>query len=148
MSFLDSKTHFNFFLDIGIGDSVTPEPSLREIPFIFNITKDEKKSLELYAYPKETILAEKTETILTLGIQTSRMKDYYDIYLLLSDNSLASINKLYDALENTWSFRQKEDFSKDFFENALFVIDRIRNNKKSKIKSGLITPQNILMHLI
>lgn len=130
MSFLDSKTYFRFFLDMGLRDSVTPEPRIQEIPIIFNIHKGETESLELYAYPKETILAEKTETIISLGIQTSRMKDFYDIYLLLSDQTLPSIDKLYEAMNNTWLFRQKELLSDSFFENALFIINRIRTDKQ------------------
>lgn len=63
--------------DIGIGDAITPAAELADFPVLLDglIPK-------LRIYPKETAIAEKTEAIITKGIDNSRMKDFYDIWLL------------------------------------------------------------------
>lgn len=129
LKFLDANSIYNFILDIGAGDVITPEPVLREIPLLFNDTKHEKKTITVYSYPIETILAEKTETILTLSTNNSRMKDFYDIHLILSDPELPSIEECYFAFANTWTYRSGVPLDVELFQIWFFVIDQIRQNK-------------------
>jgi predicted nucleotidyltransferase component of viral defense system len=63
--------------DIGFGDAFTMEPVEVEFPSLLEMPKPVLK-----AYTKETALAEKFEAIVTLGERNSRMKDYFDIWLL------------------------------------------------------------------
>ena len=64
-------------LDITTGDKVTP----REIEFEYKLLFEEK-SIPILAYNIETILAEKLETIISRGDQSTRLRDYYDVYIL------------------------------------------------------------------
>ena len=64
-------------VDVGIGDAVTPEPEWVELPQLLDLAAPRLK-----AYRPETSIAEKLETIVSLGLLNSRMKDYFDIYVL------------------------------------------------------------------
>ncbi len=67
----------NIQVDIGFGDAITPEaidavfPTLLELPAPL-----------LRAYPAETVIAEKLEAMVKLGIANSRMKDFYDVWTI------------------------------------------------------------------
>ena len=63
--------------DIGFGDAFTMEPEEIEFPSLLEMPKP-----VLRAYTKETALAEKFEAIVMLGERNSRMKDYFDIWML------------------------------------------------------------------
>jgi len=63
--------------DIGFGDAITPAPEHIEYPTLF----DGPPPL-LKAYPRYTLVAEKLEAMIKLGLANSRMKDFYDIWLL------------------------------------------------------------------
>lgn len=65
-------------LDISTGDIITP----REILYPFKAIFDDGKQIELWAYNIETILAEKVETILRRGVFNTRLRDFYDVYIL------------------------------------------------------------------
>lgn len=64
-------------LDITTGDAITPKEIRYE-----HITMLEHRSIPVLAYNIETILSEKIETILSRGDQTTRPRDYYDVYIL------------------------------------------------------------------
>lgn len=64
-------------IDIGFGDIVHPEPVEMELPTIL-----ESPAPRLLCYSRESAIAEKFEAMLKLGELNSRMKDYYDIWLL------------------------------------------------------------------
>jgi predicted nucleotidyltransferase component of viral defense system len=64
-------------VDIGFGDAVTPTPELRELPTLLQMNAP-----TLRCYPVETVIAEKFEAMVDLGIGNSRMKDFYDIWYL------------------------------------------------------------------
>src|SRR5678816_298270 len=64
-------------VDIGFGDAVTPEAQQEEFPTLLDFPAP-----ILLTYPRETAIAEKFEAIVNLGLTNSRMKDYYDIWLL------------------------------------------------------------------
>jgi predicted nucleotidyltransferase component of viral defense system len=65
-------------VDITTGDKITP----KEIDFKYNLLF-ERGNILVLAYNIESILAEKLETILSRGILNTRMRDFYDIYILL-----------------------------------------------------------------
>ncbi|MGE3724520.1 MAG: nucleotidyl transferase AbiEii/AbiGii toxin family protein [Candidatus Sericytochromatia bacterium] len=72
------KTRIPLQIDIGFGDVVTPAAEKQ----LFPVVLDGFSSPELWVYPKETVLAEKFQAIVSLGIQNTRMKDFFDLYLL------------------------------------------------------------------
>jgi predicted nucleotidyltransferase component of viral defense system len=64
-------------IDIGFGDAVTPEPLSTTYPTLL-----EFPAPQLRAYPRETVVAEKFQAMVALGIANSRMKDFYDVWTL------------------------------------------------------------------
>lgn len=67
----------NMQIDIGFGDIVHPTPEESELPTILNLTAP-----RLLCYSRESTIAEKFEAMVKLGKLNSRMKDFYDIWLL------------------------------------------------------------------
>lgn len=65
-------------IDIGFGDAVTPGPEDVEYPVMLT----EFAAPKLRAYPRYTVVAEKVEALSSLGIANSRMKDYFDLWIL------------------------------------------------------------------
>ena len=61
-------------IDIGFGDAVTPEPAVGEFPSLLDFPAP-----RLLVYPRETVVAEKLEAVVKLGLVNSRMKDFYDL---------------------------------------------------------------------
>ena len=64
-------------IDIGFGDIVTPAPSETDYPTLLEFLGP-----RLLAYPKKTVVAEKLEALVKLGIANTRMKDFYDLEVL------------------------------------------------------------------
>lgn len=66
-------------IDISTGDVITPQAVEFDYPLIL-----EKRTISLWSYNLETVLAEKLQTIMARGILNTRMRDYYDVYTLLN----------------------------------------------------------------
>ena len=81
-------------IDISTGDAITP----REVRYSFKLMLEDR-SIDIWAYNLETVLAEKLETIITRTTTNTRMRDFYDIYILeqLHGNTL-NPQILHDAL--------------------------------------------------
>lgn len=77
------KTRQTLKIDITTGDSITP----KEIEFNYKLMFEDR-SIRIMAYNLETVLAEKLETIITRGVTNSRMRDFYDIYILTATQQL------------------------------------------------------------
>lgn len=71
------KAKIHMQLDIGFGDVVYPKPEKLEFPTILDFPAP-----HLLCYSRESSIAEKFEAMAKLGILNSRMKDFYDIWLL------------------------------------------------------------------
>lgn len=65
-------------VDIGYGDAVTPAPEEALYPVLL----DDLPAPKLRVYPMYTVVAEKLETLVSLGIANTRMKDYFDLWVL------------------------------------------------------------------
>ncbi len=66
-------------VDVGFGDAVEPGVEDIDLPSLLDMP-----SLHLRAYPPETVIAEKFHAMVVLGRANSRMKDYYDVWMLTS----------------------------------------------------------------
>jgi predicted nucleotidyltransferase component of viral defense system len=66
-------------IDIGYDDALTLEPELADYPTIL----DEMPAPQLRVYPVYTVVAEKLEAITSLGMANTRMKDYFDLWVIL-----------------------------------------------------------------
>ncbi len=71
-------------VDIGFGDAVTPAPEYISYPVLL----DDLPAPQLRAYPKYTVVAEKFHAICLLGMSNTRMKDCFDLEILLSEGTL------------------------------------------------------------
>ena len=68
-------------MDIGFGDVVTPGPQDLTYPLLL----ENIPAVSLLAYSLETVVAEKFEAMISLSVNNSRMKDFYDLYRILDD---------------------------------------------------------------
>ena len=75
-AFLD-KAQIPIQIDIGFGDTITPGPVETDYPTLLDLP-----SPHLLAYPHETVISEKLEAIVKLGIANTRMKDFHDLHSL------------------------------------------------------------------
>jgi predicted nucleotidyltransferase component of viral defense system len=64
-------------VDVGFGDAVWPAPVREALPSLLD-----QEPARVLVYPRETMVAEKVEAMLALGVTNSRMKDFYDVYRL------------------------------------------------------------------
>lgn len=125
-------------MDIGFGDVVTPHPVSLDYPLLL----EELPEANILAYSTETVIAEKMHAIIDLADQSSRMKDYYDIYHLLTsfkyDNTI-----LQDAINRTFENRHtlyNADtmfFRKDFPNHPQMQLRWSAFLKKATIKNSL-----------
>lgn len=67
----------NMQIDVGFGDIIHPEPAEAEFPTLLD-----SPAPRLLCYSRESVIAEKFEAMIKLGELNSRMKDFYDIWLL------------------------------------------------------------------
>lgn len=103
-------------VDIGFGDVVTPRADLVEYPLFLTDLPQPK----LLTYSRYTVVAEKFEAIVSLGIANSRMKDYFDLWILSKhcefDNDIlkqaihATFNRRNTALQTDVPFGLTEAF--------------------------------------
>jgi predicted nucleotidyltransferase component of viral defense system len=89
-------------IDIGFGDTITPNPLLIEFPSILG---DEQPKLQAYTF--ETAVAEKYEAMVQLDMANSRMKDFYDIWYISNHIQLDPEN-LQNAIRQTFLRRGTE----------------------------------------
>lgn len=113
------KTYF--FLEVTTGDIITPREINYEYKSLF-----EDRTINIMAYTVETIIAEKFESIISKNIQTTRSKDFYDLYMLMVKNK-GKITKenLVKAIENTFKHRNTT-FNIDYLNE---VFDIIKDSK-------------------
>lgn len=88
-------------VDIGFGDAVTPGPEAVRYPVLL----DDLPAPELRAYPKYTVIAEKLHAICLLGLANTRMKDYFDLDVLLGDVAIDPV-ELRHAIGATFARRK------------------------------------------
>lgn len=108
-------------IELTVGDKITP----REITYNYNCVFEDKK-ISILAYTLETVIAEKYHCIVTRGIVNTRMKDFYDIYVLLKENNKKiDFNNLTKAIQNTFNKRNTE-------LDLLEIKETLQNLKKSE----------------
>jgi hypothetical protein len=88
-------------IDIGFGDAVTPGPEDVEYPVMLT----EFAAPKLRVYPRYTVVAEKFEALSSLGIANSRMKDYFDLWILARHTDFDG-NILRQAVQATFDRRK------------------------------------------
>jgi len=95
-----AKARIPFQVDIGYGDAVTPEAEEAQLPAFLDFP-----SPKLRVYPVYTVVAEKFQAMVMLGIANSRMKDFYDIKTIASTMEING-QILFDAIRATFDRRK------------------------------------------
>lgn len=105
-------------IDISTGDVITP----RAIEFNYDLLLEDR-SISLWSYNLETILAEKLQTVLARGILNTRMRDFYDIRMLL-DTYEDKVNKavLKDAFAATCKKRGTDHLQEQAEEIIKIIV--------------------------
>lgn len=121
------KTRQTMKVDITAGDKITP----RAIEYKFRLLLEDRL-ISVLAYNLETVFAEKLETILSRGTTTTRMRDYYDIHILM---------ELHES-----------DLNEDFLKQAFIETSRHRGSFDNIKKSSdeyieMIETSEILLNL-
>lgn len=135
-------------VDIGFGDVVTPSPIEVSYPTVLDFPPPVLK-----AYPKESVVAEKLQAMVALGIANSRMKDFFDVWFLAENFPFEGV-VLQEAITKTFERRQTaiptetplaltDDFARDRVKQAQwrgFV-------KKGHLTSPDIELQDVVLQL-
>lgn len=111
-------------IDIGFGDIIVPKPVKMQFPCIL----DSEPAPEINAYTLESIIAEKFHAMIKLGIMNSRMKDFYDVYVLSRTNNFEGA-MLTEALRETFNRRNTA-----FEKNPIVFNDTFRKDRDKKLQ--------------
>ena len=107
-------------IDITTGDAITP----KEIEYLYPCLFQEE-SLRILAYPFETILAEKYESVIKRNIATTRMRDFYDLYNIYNlKKEEIDFGILKQAIFSTANRRE----SLELMKQAMEIIEDIRED--------------------
>ena len=120
--------------DIGFGDAVSPGPKKAKYPVILN----DLEAPKLLVYPHYAVVAEKFEALSTLGIANSRMKDYFDLWVIARRTALDG-ETLKQSIRATFKHRRSslpreipagltETFSHDNQKQAQWSAFLTKNN--------------------
>ena len=111
-------------IDITTGDQIT----YKEIEYSFTLMLEDRK-IQIWSYNVETIIAEKFEAIVKRGVLSTRIRDYYDVYMLINTQSKIIDKKtLKDAIILTAQHRGTSEIIKDWKK----IIEKIANDSKMR----------------
>lgn len=141
--------------DIGFGDAVVPGPEEVTYPVLL----DDNPAPQLRAYPRYTVVAEKLEASVSLGMLNSRMKDYFDLWVLVTyaefDNAI-----LKKAIQATFERRStplpaklpiglSDEFANDGQKNKQWLAFLHKNGIAPKPLAEIVTDlRNFLWPLL
>ena len=109
-------------VDVTTGDKIT----YKEINYKYNLLL-ENRSIEIWTYNVETIIAEKYESIIKRSTLNTRIRDYYDLYMLIHLEKNISNKILIDAINETSKHRETYNIISD--KNTVDdVINSIKND--------------------
>ncbi len=112
------KAQIPILIDIGFNDLIIPQPHLIHYPTLLPLPAP-----KLLGYTIETVLAEKLESIVKIGLINTRMKDFYDIWTLCQTHEINS-DTLKLAIEKVFTNRKTKleypiSFSKVFYDSPV-----------------------------
>ena len=111
-------------MDIGFGDVVTPKPIDLDYPILL----EQLPSVNILAYSIETVIAEKLHAVVDLADQSSRMKDYYDLYIILNKEQYDS-SILQEAIVDTFENRHTP-----YDANTMFFRSDFADNQQMQVR--------------
>ena len=111
-------------IDITTGDKIT----YKEIEYSFTLMLEDRK-IQIWSYNVETIIAEKFEAIVKRGVLSTRIRDYYDVYMLINtQNKIIDKKTLKDAIALTAQHRGTNEMIKDWKK----IVEKIANDSKMR----------------
>ena len=113
-----AKIHMQ--IDIGFDDVIHPSPELLELPILLDFPAP-----RLLCYSRESVIAEKFQAMVKLGAINSRMKDFYDIWLLCRQFDFEG-RKLAEAIRLTFQKRGTLIPIKIYAFESSFIVDKQR----------------------
>lgn len=93
------KARIPLLVDVGFGDAVTPAPEVMSFPTLLDFPAPSVR-----AYPAESVIAEKFQAMVALGIANTRMKDFYDVWVLSESRAFDGFT-LAQAIDATFARR-------------------------------------------
>lgn len=92
-------------LDVCTGDKIIPSPKELSFPLLLS----EQKPVILKMYPMETVISEKVHAMIILDLANSRMKDFFDVYILITEfKAEFKSETLKEAIKSTFTHRKTE----------------------------------------
>ena len=110
--------------DVGFGDITIPAPTELAYPGLL----DDMPEPMVYAYSLETVVAEKFQTMIALSVYNSRMKDFYDVYSILSTQKLDK-EGLKAAIIATFKNRKTKYTENHQLFNEDFYMDSVKKRQ-------------------
>jgi hypothetical protein len=120
-------------VDIGFGDEITPESVLIDFPTVLKLPAP-----SLQSYPRETVVAEKFQAMVILGITNSRMKDFFDLFILCTEFEFdgevirqaikATFDRRKTTIPDSRPLALSADFSKDKQKSTQWIAFLRKSN--------------------
>jgi hypothetical protein len=140
-----AKAKIKIQIDIGYGDAVTPGP----IDAAYPVLLSDLPTPKIRTYPIYTVIAEKLHAIALFGMANSRLKDYLDLYVLLSNEQL-DIQILAQAIHATFTRRGMpvpealpigltDEFANDASRESMWNAFLRKNELQQKSLTEIIT---------
>jgi len=128
------KTRVRVSIDIAFGDATEPGLQEMKLPVLLDLPEP-----DLHAYAMETVIAEKFQAMVMLGRANSRMKDYYDIWMLAKTHQFTG-DALPRAIAATFARRATEipQTAPDGLSEA-FAIDRAKQQQWNAFAANIET---------
>lgn len=122
-----AKARVKIQVDIGYGDVVTPEP----IDSVYPVLIKDFPAPKIRTYPIYTVIAEKLHAITLLGMTNSRLKDYFDLHILLKNEALnqdilataifATFTRRGMAVSNDFPIGLTDEFANDISRQSIWL---------------------------
>lgn len=152
MGYLD-RTRVPVSIDIGFGDVIYPERMRMNFPVLLDMDAP-----KIYAYSIYSVIAEKFEAFVSLGLANGRYKDFYDIYVLSANYDLDG-NELKNAIVKTFTHREtgfndivafEPDFTEDFVRQGRWRAFVKKKKAMVKVEFAEVIEQdkNLLMPVV
>ena len=141
------KARISIQIDIGFGDVIVPNPERVSYPTLLDFPAP-----ELHGYTMESTIAEKFQAMVKLGVVNSRMKDFYDIWML---SRIFNFNGeiLTEAIEKTFENRKTTLNRNSVIFDPSFGKDKARNVqwkgfiRKAKLDNAPDSFQDVIAEL-
>jgi len=131
-------------IDVGFGDAVTPAP----VDSVYPVLLDDLPAPRLRTYPTYTVVAEKLHAIALLGMTNSRLKDYFDLSVLMERETLdgellakairATFERRGMAVPGTLPIGLSDEFAHDPSRQALWLTFLKKNELAPEPLSAVV----------